>query len=123
MPPVAKPIRELHCVTPGDLTDAILTSAQPLGLRGLAAAWPMARAARTSPQAADAYLRRFYCDASVNAMHGARDIGGRFFYNADMTGFNFTSVRVRFDAVLDALRDHLDDEQPPAFYVGSTTID
>ncbi|MCU6501707.1 cupin-like domain-containing protein [Rugamonas sp. A1-17] len=119
----AKPIRELHGVAPDGLTDAILTSTQPLVLRGLAAAWPMVRAAQSSPRAADAYLRRFYRDASVNAMHGAPDIGGRFFYNAEMSGFNFTSVRVRFDAVLDALRDHLDHGQPPAFYVGSTTID
>src|SRR5471032_634381 len=123
MPPVAKPIRELHGVAPDGLTDAILTATQPLVLRGLAAAWPMVRAAQTSAQAADAYLRRFYHDASVNAMHGASGIGGRFFYNADMSGFNFTAVRVRFDAVLDALRDHLDDDKPPAFYVGSTTID
>jgi hypothetical protein len=123
MPPVAKQIRELHGVSPDGLTDAVLTATQPVVLRGLVAAWPMVRAAQTSAQAADAYLRRFYRDASVNAMHGEPAIDGRFFYNADMSGFNFTSVRIRFDAVLDALRDHLRDDKPPAFYVGSTTIE
>jgi hypothetical protein len=103
--------------------DALLRSTQPVVLRGLVSAWPMVQAARQSAQAADAYLRRYYRDATVSVMHGAPDIGGRFFYNEDLSGFNFTSSRVRFDAVLDALRAHLDDPRPPSFYVGSTTID
>jgi len=81
------------------------------------------RAAIASFDSADAYLRRFYRDATVTAMLGAPDINGRFFYNQDLTGFNFAPVRARLDAVLAELRGHLRDEQPPAIYVGSTTID
>ncbi len=118
-----KPIREIEGVGPQQLSDEILMPTQPIVLRGLVASWPMVCAAQTSEQAANAYLRRFYRDASVNAMHGMPEIGGRFFYNEDLSGFNFSSVRVKFDAVLDALRDHQHDENPPAFYVGSTTVD
>jgi hypothetical protein len=92
-------------------------------LRGLVAGWPMVRAARTSAQAADAYLRGFYRDATVGVMHGAPEMGGRIFYNDDLSGFNFASGRARFDAVLDALREHAQDERPPTFYVGSTTVE
>ena len=105
------------------LSEALLTATEPVVLRGLVAAWPMVAAANASHGAAEAYLRRFYRDATVNAMHGAPAIGGRFFYNDDVSGFNYSSLRVRFDAVLDALREHAHDDKPPSFYVGSTTID
>ncbi len=117
------PIAELHGLTPGDLTDRILKSTQPLVLRGLAAQWPMVRAALASQQEASSYLRRFYGDMPVIALLGKPDIGGRFFYNDDLSGFNFQPARVRLDGVLAELAIHRDDVQPPALYVGSTTID
>jgi hypothetical protein len=92
-------------------------------LRGLVSSWPVARAGRDSAAATDAYLRRFYKDATVNAMLGAPDIGGRFFYNDDLSGFNFKPVRIRLDAVLDEIARQSTAEIPPAIYVGSTTVD
>jgi hypothetical protein len=85
--------------------------------------WPLVQAARRSPLAADAYLRRFYRDATVLATHAPPETGGRIFYNDDLSGFNFNSQMVRFDQVLDALRAHLDHPAPPTLYVGSTSID
>ena len=123
MLPSAEPIREIDASLPGVLTDKVLTSTRPLVLRGLAARWPFVRAAIASFDAADAYLRRFYRDATVTAMLGAPEIEGRFFYNDDLTGFNFAPVRARLDAVLQELRGHRRTEKPPAIYVGSTTID
>ena len=123
MLPAAKPIREIAGLTPRDLGPGILEATEPVVLRGLVAGWPMVRAARESGAAASSYLRRFYRDATVTAMLGAPDIGGRFFYNQDLSGFNFGMVRARLDAVLAELRGHLRDEVPPAIYVGSTTIE
>jgi hypothetical protein len=118
-----KPVPEIQCTGSQQLTEDILASTEPIVLKGLVAAWPIVRAALTSQPAADAYLRRFYQGATVTAMVGAPDIGGRFFYNEDLTGFNYTSSRVKLDVVLDALRDHRLDEKPPAIYVGSSAID
>jgi len=123
MAPAAKPVRELTGLRPADLGPAILASTEPLLLRGLVTDWPVVAAARTSPQAAIAYLRRWYVDATVNAMLGAPGIDGRFFYNEALDGFNFQSMRVRLDAVLGELEKHLANPTPPAIYVGSTTID
>lgn len=123
MPPPASPIREVHGLRAADLGDDILAANEPLVLRGLAADWPLVTAGRASPDAAIAYLRRWCGDATVNAMLGAPDIAGRFFYNDDMSGMNFQSLRVRLDAVLDELEKHLATPAPPAIYVGSTTID
>ena len=105
------------------LPDALLGATQPLVLRGLVADWPLVQAARRAPAAADAYLRRFYRDATVLAAHGAPELAGRIFYNDDLSGFNYTLQYVRFDQVLDMLQAHLDDARPPTFYVGSTTLD
>ena len=123
MLPGAEPIREIDAALPGVLTDALLASTRPLVLRGLASHWPFVRAAIASFDSADAYLRRFYRDATITAMLGPPDIEGRFFYNEDLTGFNFAPVRARLDAVLAELRGHRHTGKPPAIYVGSTTID
>jgi len=121
----AKPIRELAGLTPRDLGPGILEATEPVVLRGLVADWPMVQAARTSAAAADAYLRRFYRDATVTAMLGPPEIAGRFFYNDAMDGFNFAPVRVRLDKVLAELERYRGaaPHQQPAIYVGSTTID
>jgi Cupin-like domain len=117
------PVAELHGIKPDELTPRILESTQPLIVRGLVAHWPMVRAGLTSQQAASAYLHRFYRGMNVVAMLGRPDIDGRFFYNDDLSGFNFFPANVRLDGVLAELEDHRNDEQPPAIYVGSTSID
>ncbi len=119
----AKPIRELHGLAPSDLNDDLLTASEPIVLRGLVARWPAVQASRAGAASADAYLRRFYRDASVVAMLGTREIGGRFFYNEDLSGFNFASVRARLDDVLDELAGHRGNPAPPAIYVGATTVE
>jgi len=120
---IANKIREIAGLAPQSLPDTVLKSTQPLVLRGLVASWPAVRAGVESAQAAAAYLRRFYRDATVGALLGAPDIGGRFFYNDDLTGFNFRSVRLKLDTVLDEIERHRNDARPPAIYVGSTTVD
>ncbi|TFW20370.1 cupin-like domain-containing protein [Massilia arenosa] len=122
-PSQLRAIREVHGLTPQTLTDDLLASTEPLILRGLVSEWPATQAGLRSAADGDAYLRQFYRDATVNAMLGTPEIKGRFFYNEDVTGFNFFTTRARLDAVLAEMRDHLDDEQPPAIYVGSTTIE
>ncbi|SFB76201.1 cupin-like domain-containing protein [Massilia yuzhufengensis] len=123
MLPAPKEIRELTGLTPRDLGPGILESTEPLVLRGLLAHWPAVAAARASTGAADAYLRRFYRDATVTAMLGTPETGGRFFYNEDLSGFNFAPVRVRLDRVLSELERYRGAAKEPAIYVGSTTID
>ncbi len=117
MLPSASPMREVA----GPLTDAILQSTEPLILRGLVAHWPFVQAALA--QQGDAYLRRYYRDATVTALLGGPEIEGRYFYNDDISGFNFAPVHAKLDAILGELRKHADNAEPPAIYVGSTTVD
>lgn len=105
------------------LPDEILSSAEPLLLKGLVTDWPVVQAALQSPAAVDTYLRRFYRNATVGAFFAGPEIKGRVFYNEDLTGVNFHPVKVKLDEVLDRIQRHLDDDDPPCFYVGSTTVD
>ena len=119
----AERIREVTGVDPRDLPDDVLASTEPVVLRGLASDWAMVRAGLESQAAATAYLRRFYKDASVVVMSGEPAIGGRFFYNDDLSGFNFRMYRARLDAVLGELANASADANAPSIYVGSTAID
>jgi hypothetical protein len=123
MLPIANKIREITGVDPRALPDDVLLSTEPLVLKGLVADWPIVRAGLESSQAASAYIRKFYQDATVGALLGAPDIEGRFFYNDDLSGFNFRAVKLKLDVMLDEVERHQDAAKPPAIYVGSTTVD
>lgn len=116
-------MRELSGVDPRAIGDALLDAPEPIVLRGLVDRWPSVRAGRTSALAATAYLRTFCGDATVGAWRGPPEIEGRFFYNPDMSGFNFEPQRLKLHAVLDELERQLDSARPPAVYVGSSTVD
>lgn len=120
---ISNKVRELTGVDPRALPDDVLRSTQPIVLKGLVADWPMVRAGLESSQSAIAYIRKFYRDATVGALLGAPDIEGRFFYNEDLSGFNFKPVKLKLDVMLDEVQRHKDAAQPPAIYVGSTTVD
>lgn len=104
---------------PGDVPADVLRSAQPVLLRGLVAHWPLVQAARRSDAEFCDYLRGFDAAERLLMWRGAPDIGGRFFYNDDLSGFNFERQRHTLDAVLGELLAG----SPDALYVGSTEID
>lgn len=116
-------MQEITGVDAQALPDAVLQATQPLVIRGLVAGWPVVQTGLESAPAAARYLRSFYRGATVDAWIGAPEIAGRFFYNDDLSGFNFRPQRLRLDAVLDKIEGHRSDDRPPAIYVGSTTVD
>jgi hypothetical protein len=123
MPAAAEKIAEVSGVDARALPDSVLDSTRPLVLRGLAAHWPVVQAGLRAPRAAADYLLRFYGQATVGAFLAGPEIGGRFFYNEDLTGFNFRPVKIKLDTVLEEILRFEADPKPPSLYVGSTTID
>jgi hypothetical protein len=117
------PIQEISGVDPAALPDALLESTQPLVVRGLVSRWPMVDAARRSDDAAGAYLRARYSGMKVTVLFAPPQEGGLFFYNHDLTGFNFRRARTTLDAVLNDLQRASRDPEPPTIYVGSTSVD
>ena len=123
--PIDKPIQEAAGLDPCALPDAVLQSPTPIVLRGLLRDWPVVKAARTSAGAVVDYLQRFERQGAppVIATVGPPEINGRFFYDADLSGFNFRQEKVPLGVALKTLLKYAQDPAPPAIYVGSTTID
>ena len=68
-------------------------AAQPWVARSLVGDWPLVSAANESDSAFLDYLLGFYSGNEVSAFLGEADIGGRFFYNEALDGFNFLQVQ------------------------------
>ena len=101
----------------------LLARGEPVVLAGLVRDWPIVRAGLGSDDEAMSYLRSFYNGKTVGTCVGEPHIAGRLFYNDDFTALNFTTRRMRLDDVMNEVRAHARDAQPPTYYVSSTTID
>ncbi len=116
-------VEECHGLDTDCLPESVLSSTQPLLLRGLVSAWPVVQQARRSNAELVTYLGGYYRGKPVSTFVGAPEIKGRFFYNEDLTGFNFFQADSNLNQVLGKLLEHCDDGQPPAFYIGATAVD
>ena len=120
---IARRTREIDGVDPERIPYAeLLQSQQPAILKGVAKNWEIARRGAQSAAAAIEYIASFDSGRPVVGYSGAPEIGGRFFYNADATGLNFEARRVPLTEFLARIEAHLNDNDPPSFYVGSTDI-
>jgi len=120
---INRTISEAEGLTPDTLSLDILTSTEPLILRGLVADWPVVREAQRSIDNVQTYIRSFYQGAPVTVFRGEPEIGGRVFYNDDLSGFNYQSSRDQLNTVLDEVLGAIGSENPPMLYMGSTQID
>ena len=116
-------IEEVQGLLANALPEAVLASTTPLVLRGLVYGWPVVQCARRSSADLVSYLGSFYQGKSVSTFVGAPEINGRFFYNDDLTGFNFHQVDSDLNQVLAKLVEVRETPRPPALYIGSTAVD
>jgi hypothetical protein len=112
-------VREWRDVTPALFREEILPSSQPALMRGVVDHWPAVRAGRESPQAMARYLQAFDARAAADTMFGDPSIGGRFFYNDDLTALNFQRRAQPLGQSLEQLLSLIDAPNPPALYVGA----
>ncbi|MBC9033418.1 cupin-like domain-containing protein [Sphingomonas sp. JC676] len=121
---VGRKVRVIGGVAPDAMPyDALMEAQQPVILRGVARDWPLVAKGLESAEAAIAYLEGFDAGKPVVAFTGAPEIGGRFFYNSDVTGFNFEGGRTGLTDLLERMRPQLDAPDTPSFYIGSTDLD
>ncbi len=111
-------------VDPDDLPAELLSGDRPFVLRGTFARWPVVQAARRSDEALARYLMGLYNGVRVGLFQLPPEARGRAFYADDsLTGFNFTRHVGTLDQVLTALLGLAATAEPPALYVGSTTVE
>ena len=107
-------VTELQGVQRDAVPTEILTSTEPLLLKGLVSDWPFVKAGLESAAAAAEYLLRFYADALVGAGYVPPENAGRFFYNDDMSGFNFDREMAQLDQVLEEILHYEHDGEAPS---------
>lgn len=120
---IKQAVKEIREATNKSLSPELLCSTTPVVLRGLIKDWPLVTQAKKSNKAAQSYLRQHYNNNKIRAFMADAEHQGRFFYNADLSGFNFTPTTTTFDKVLDDLAAYEDLAKPPGLYMGSTLVD
>lgn len=92
---------------------------RPVVIRGLVKSWPVVAAAERSAAHFRDYVARFDAGAVAEAFIGEPHIAGKYYYDDDLTGFNFTRARMRFAAALDRIIATSGRASEPSMYVGS----
>lgn len=118
----AIPERGAEGLTARAFHEEIVAAAEPVVLRGLVASWPVVAAARQSPDALATYLDRFDRGLTMRAMIAPPAAGGRFFYNDEMSGFNFRTESLRLKAALELLLAANERPASPAIAIQSVKI-
>ena len=116
----AQPITEVDLLAGTPPAEALLTSDTPWVARGYLSKWPVVQHAKQGSENALSYLAGFYEGRPVSAFLAEPETNGRFFYNEDVTGFNFVQVDTRLDQVFSKLLSLENEPNPPSLYVGST---
>jgi hypothetical protein len=113
------PIQEIAIPDAATFARDVVSSYAPVVIRGLVRDWPAVTAARQSTEAVAEHLLRFDRGAVTEVFVGPPEIGGRFFYSADMKGFNFERRRGAFGELLRYLLRIVDMDEAPSVYAGA----
>ena len=109
-------------LSPDGFQRDVVESCRPVILRGLVGGWPAVSAARQSPSAFRDYLAQFDVGGSLEVFSGAPAIAGKYYYDGDLTGFNFERRQMRLAAALDAILARLEQPGAQSLYVGSIPV-
>ena len=99
--------------------DEIVPAARPLVMRGLLADWPAVRAGSEGASVLADYLRRHDRGIGVKVKIAPPEARGRFFYNDDLTGFNFRKETMPISAAIDILLASAAEADPAALAIQS----
>lgn len=116
------PIADIATVDPARFAE-IRAAGRPVVMRGLGAEWPAVKAAQAGNEAIAEYLVAFGPRRPVGGVMAPAEIEGRFFYNREMTGFNFTRHEGRLEHFLAELLRLRAEPAPPAMAVQSELLD
>jgi hypothetical protein len=116
------PERDAGALTARQFHEEIVEAGQPVVLRGLVAQWPVVAAATSSPGQFADYLLGYDSGLDMRAMIAPPAARGRFFYNQDVTGFNFRTEPIKLAGALDLLLRGASGEVGPALAIQSVQV-
>jgi hypothetical protein len=117
-----KPIAEYPQVDRDRFEREIVPKGEPAVLRGIVADWPVVAAAKRGDEALAAFLGGAATEEPFEAWFGAPEIGGRFGYNEDFSGFNHERRLATVDQLLELLLRQRGHERPYSMYAGGIPI-
>jgi len=117
-----RPIAEYEAVDRERFEREIQPKSEPAVLRGLVNDWPIVRAARTGESGLVGFLRETSTDEPFEAWFGDPEIGGRFGYNDDFSGFNHDRRLATVSQLLDLLIRQKGHASPYSMYAGGIPI-
>jgi hypothetical protein len=117
-----RPIAEYRELDRERFEREIVPKGEPAVLRGLVADWPIVAAAKQGDDALANFLREAGSEEPFEAWFGAPEIGGRFGYNDDFSGFNHERRLATVDQLLDLLLRQRGDARPFSMYAGGIPI-
>ena len=97
----------------------IVQGCRPVVIRGLVADWPVVKAGLESPRALKDYLTAFDIGERVEIFFGDAAIGGKYYYNAGLQGFNFERRMVKLSEALECILEAVEQRNSRSAYVGS----
>ncbi|CAN5167297.1 cupin-like domain-containing protein [soil metagenome] len=118
---IRRPIDEQPEATPADLVSARIGS-RPVVLRGLVRNWPIVQTGMQGDAALRDYLVARDAGAEAVTFVGSPEIGGRFFYDDTLRGFNFERRPSTVTGLLGRLDEVASEPNPPALYMGAAAI-
>ncbi len=106
----------------GESWEALIAEDRPVLFKDAAADWPLVRAGLRSARAAADMLVAAQSGEPVTVYRGEAAMGGRFFYNEAIDGFNFAGTRDAFAPVIDEILASAGENAAQHLYIGSTDI-
>ena len=95
----------------------------PVVIRGLVGNWPAAKAACLSPTHFKDYVSRFDAGRVAEIFVGQPQIAGKYYYNDDLSGFNFERERMSFGDALERIVSTSGQAGARSMYLGSVPTD
>jgi len=100
----------------------LINDQTPIILRGVFKKKPLVLEGKKSPQAAMEHLSQYYSGLDIVSFNTLHENNGRFFYNHEMTGFNFQSRKISLSSFFKQILDAITSENPEMYYAGSTDL-
>lgn len=120
---IKQQVRQCHIDDIDDLPNFLAEQTIPIVIKDVCTHWPMVEQAKQSDQQALSYLKSLASDSPVRAFSAPAKERGRYFYNAQMSGFNFSQYASNLVALLGQLEQAKTIAEPDSYYMGSTACD
>ncbi|PJI88362.1 cupin-like domain-containing protein [Sphingomonas koreensis] len=98
---------------------AMAAAERPVAIRGLASAWPAVAAAWEGDEAIASYLSARDIGRPLTVLVAPPEVGGRYFYDDAMRGFNFGTAKMPMRELLARLLAERGQDDVQGLYAGS----